>query len=62
MATLTSEAKGCPHTNATIVGDGAFQYCEDCGAVRSRIAGRVNQYAEWHVCDLCRLRGADTNV
>lgn len=45
-------------TNVTIVGDGAFQYCEDCGAVRSRSANRLNEYEPWYMCNLCRLPGA----
>lgn len=48
----------CHHENAS--SDGVFQYCEDCGATRARVPGKVNQYGEWHVCDLCRLPGPAT--
>lgn len=60
MSDLTKEHQICEHINATVVGEGAFQYCEDCGAVRSRISGRVGQYGNWHVCDLCRLPAEQT--
>lgn len=54
-SSVTKQEMTCTHVNVTVVGEGAFQYCEDCGAVRSRIANRVGSYGEWHVCALCRL-------
>jgi hypothetical protein len=36
-------------------------YCEDCGAVRLKRAGRdgLRRPESWHVCDLCRLPGVE---
>jgi len=52
---VKSNEQPCQHTNVSTSGEGAFQYCEECGAVRSRLQNKVGQYTEWHTCDLCRL-------
>lgn len=43
----------CQHANA-LVGRGCFDWCQDCGAVRS--SARPGQAAgPWHSCEACAL-------
>ena len=51
-------AATCIHQNISQPPGSHFQYCEDCGAVRSQLSGKIGQFDEWHVCELCRLPGA----
>lgn len=45
----------CAHATVSQTPGSPYQYCEDCGAVRAQIVGKIGQFTAWHTCELCRL-------
>jgi hypothetical protein len=32
-----------------------YQVCDDCGAIRMRLANYLGKFDEWHTCKLCNV-------
>lgn len=55
-----NQVKPCNHLSNVYRGD-VYEHCRDCGATRKRDQpGKPRD--KWHICDLCRLGSASSQV